>query len=181
MLIRSAIAMLMLQASAPEAPATPATTAACSAEEFGEFDFWIGEWDVFPTGTETKVAESTIRRLSSGCAIHEHWQPLDGKDGTSISLRNHRSGRWEQLWIGSDGRRVDFEGGMVEGAMVMSGYWDDVGGAGKDALIRMRFTPNEDGSVRQSGEASSDHGANWTPFFDLTYRRKATTVSGDQP
>jgi len=174
MFIQSAFAMLMLQAAPTEpAPSTPPSApAACSAEEFAEFDFWVGEWEVYPTGSETKVADSTIRRLSSGCAIHEHWRPLDGKDGTSISLRNHRTGRWEQLWIGSDGNRVDFEGGINEGAMVLAGYWDNVGGPGKDALIRMTFTSNEDGSVRQSGEASADHGASWKPFFSLTYRRK---------
>jgi len=175
MFIQSVIAILMLQASAVEpvsVPAPEAASPACAPEEFEEFDFWVGEWEVFPTGTDTKVAESTIRKLASGCAIHEHWRPLDGKDGTSISLRNHRTGRWEQVWIGSDGRRVDFEGAAVEGLIVMTGYWDDVGGPEKDALIRMTYTPNKDGSVRQSGDASSDHGASWVPFFDLTYRRK---------
>ncbi|MEM8725941.1 MAG: hypothetical protein AAGE86_10515, partial [Pseudomonadota bacterium] len=99
MLISTAMAIVMLQASAAEpaaAPAPQAAATACSAEEFAAFDFWVGEWEVFPAGGEDKVADSTIRRLSSGCAVHEHWQPLSGQDGTSLTLKSHDSGRWEQ-------------------------------------------------------------------------------------
>ena len=30
-------------------------------------------------------------------------------------------------------------------------------------------TPNPDGTVRQFGEASGDHGQTWQPSFDFTY------------
>lgn len=164
-------AIALLQSTA--AQTSPAPPQPCASEDHAAFDFWIGEWDVFQTGGETKVGESTISRVSGGCAIDERWRPSSGPDGTSVSLLNHRTGRWEQLWIGGDGHRVDFTGQRVGEAMVMTGYWDDVGGPGVDALIRIHWTPNDDGSVRQSGEASSDHGGTWQPFFDFTYRPSA--------
>jgi hypothetical protein len=165
-----AVVLMALQTAgtSPVPPAAPPP--ACASEAHAGFDFWVGEWDVFATGTQTKVANSRIERVASGCAIRETWMPLPGGGGTSITLLNHRTARWEQVWIGGDGKRVDFAGGIVAGAMVLTGYWDNVGPNGEDQLIRMTYTPNPDGSVRQFGEASGDHGRTWQPSFDFTYR-----------
>ena len=48
--------------------------------------------------------------------------------------------------------------------MVISGKW-----AGP--LVRMTYSKNSDGSVRQFGEQSLDSGRNWSPSFDFTFRR----------
>ena len=171
---------LVLLQAAPEAPASaPAPSApppACAEEVHGGFDMWVGEWDVFPNGSDTQVANSRIERISGGCSIRESWMPFRGAGGTSVSMVNHTTGRWEQVWIGSDGKRVDFTGGVVAGddgsKMVLTGYWDDVGGPGQDALVRMTYSAQEDGSVRQFGEASTDHGLSWQVSFDFIYRPK---------
>ncbi|MDA0819775.1 MAG: hypothetical protein O3C52_05905 [Proteobacteria bacterium] len=39
-------------------------------------------------------------------------------------------------------------------------------------LVRMSYTVNEDGSVRQFGEPSTDHGVSWQSAFDFTCRPK---------
>lgn len=36
----------------------------------------------------------------------------------------------------------------------------------------MTYTTNPDGSVRQHGESSTDHGVSWQSSFDLLYRPK---------
>lgn len=173
--------LAFLQAAAAPAPEAapaqpPAPPPPCASETHAGFDLWVGEWDVFPTGTENQVANSRIEKLSGGCTIREQWMPFQGTGGISLSAVNHNSGRWEQTWVGSDGKRVDFEGGVVDGKMVLTGYWDDVGGPGRDALIRMTYSREDDASVRQFGEASTDHGVSWQPFFDFTYRpRKLET------
>jgi len=35
----------------------------------------------------------------------------------------------------------------------------------------MVFTPNPDGSVRQSSDASTDEGKTWMERYDYTYRK----------
>lgn len=47
--------------------------------------------------------------------------------------------------------------------MVITGKW---GGP----LVRMTYSKNADGSVRQVGEQSTDEGKTWKPSFDFTYR-----------
>jgi hypothetical protein len=95
---------------------------------------------------------------------------LGGSGGMSLNVVNPDTGRWEQNWIGSDGTPVHFEGGRVGDAMVLTGYWADYNGPGGDALVRMTYTPQAGGAVRQHGEVSLDHGLTWEDGFDLIYR-----------
>ena len=146
--------------------------APCASEAHAQFDFWVGEWDVFPNGSVNQVATSRIERLHAGCAVREQWMPVSGEGGSSLNSLDPETGRWHQLWVGSDGETVRFEGGAVDGKMVLTGYWADIGGPGRDGLVRMTYTRQDDGSVRQFGEVSSDHGLTWAPSFDFIYRRR---------
>jgi len=38
-----------------------------------EFDFWIGDWDAYVTGTTQLAGQSHIEMASGGCMILEHW------------------------------------------------------------------------------------------------------------
>jgi len=42
---------------------------------------------------------------------------------------------------------------------------------GKMVLVRLTFTPNADGTVRQYSDYSSDKGATWRFRYDYLYRR----------
>lgn len=166
----AALALATAQASSAAAPPAPA----CSGEPYAAFDFWVGEWDVYPTGAGKLVAHSRIEKLYGGCAIRENWMPLSGNAGGSLSDYEPATGRWHQTWIGSSPGRVEFDGGPVSGGMVLTGWWPGVGGPGKDGLVRMTYTRNPaDGSVRQFGEVSYDQGVTWATSFDFTYRRRA--------
>lgn len=175
------LAALLLAAQATQAPAAapakPAPPPApCTEGEFRAFDFWVGEWVVHQAKDDKPVANSRIEKVSSGCAIRESWMPFGGRNGTSLSAYDPATGTWQQLWVGSAPGRVVFEGGPASvgevTGMVLTGYW----GKDKDgnpSLVRMTYTLREDGSVRQHGEASSDHGLSWADSFDLIYRPRA--------
>jgi len=146
-------ALMLAQAAAAAAP--------CSAPEYHQFDFWAGRWDVYnPKGQ--LVAHSLIERVY-GCGIRENWMPLAKPGGGSLSIYVPDQKRWEQFWIDSSGSRAFFTGGWNGSAMVITGKW---GGP----LVRMSYSRNSDGSVRQFGEQSTDDGKSWTRSFDFTYR-----------
>ena len=167
------IALMLMQA--PPAPPSPPPPSACDGPEHRQFDFWVGEWSVTPTGKTNVVASSLIEKLYGGCAVRENWMPLKGTPGGS--LNNYFDGRWRQTWVDAANSRVDFVGGLVNGKIVMTGYWQGVLGPGKAALIRMTYSKNTDGSVRQHGEQSTDQGLTWSTNFDFTYRPKAKPAS----
>lgn len=177
-MILSLASLLLAQAGAAQ-PAPPPPP--CATEAHAAFDFWVGEWDVFPYGQEVQVARSRIERLYGGCAIRENWMPLRGPGGGSLSNLDPSTGRWHQIWVGSSPGRVEFDGGSLNGGMVLTGYWQGVGGAGKDGLVRMTYTRREDGSVRQFGEVSYDHGVSWEANFDFIYRPSGSSggAAGD--
>lgn len=167
----SIFTMLLIQAAQPSAPPSPPAPPppACTATEHRQFDFWVGEWSVTPTGKTNVVANSKVEKLYDGCAIRENWMPLQGSGGGSLNNYVTADHRWHQTWVDGSNARVDFVGGLVGANMVLVGDWAGVNGPGKDALIRMTYTSNADGSVRQHGEQSTDFGVTWSNSFDLTY------------
>ena len=146
------------------APAKPAI-APCGDPEYHRLDFWVGRWDVYPTGKDKMVAHSLIEKVY-GCGIRENWMPLSNQPGGSLSIYVPAEKHWEQFWIDSGGSRAFFTGGWNGKAMVITGKW---GGP----LVRMSYSKNADGSVRQFGEQSTDEGKTWKPNFDFTYRQAA--------
>ena len=44
--------------------------------------------------------------------------------------------------------------------------------ASADSVNRLSFTPLPNGTVRQHGEQSTDHGKTWTTLYDLYYHRR---------
>lgn len=158
-------------AAAQTPPPAPAPSPpACATPEYRQFDFWVGRWDVYPTGADKLVAHSLIERLYGGCAIRENWMPLTGGGGGSLSNYVASEKGWRQTWLDSSGARVEFTGGLVGEAMVITGSWPGAVTPGQDALVRMTYTRGPDGSVRQFGEASTDGGKTWATNFDFTYR-----------
>ena len=155
------------QATAPGAPpAVPAPVApqpSCTAPEHRQFDFWVGKWDVYPTGKDQLVAHSLIESVYAGCGVRENWMPLKAAGGGSLNIYLPEEKHWEQFWIDGQGTRATFVGGWNGKAMVIQGKW---GGP----LVRISYSRNADGSVRQFGEQSTDEGKTWSTSFDLTYR-----------
>ena len=169
-MILTTFVALMLQ-STVEAPAeAPVAPPACDTAGHAAFDFWVGEWDVYATGGDEKVADSKIERKHNGCAVIENWMPLSGAGGTSLNHWDASSGVWRQKWVGSSPGAVEFTGGLTSGKMVLTGNWPSP--TAPHTLVRMTYTANSDGSVRQLGESSTDHGVSWQGAFDFTYRPK---------
>jgi hypothetical protein len=137
-------------------------SAPCPAAEAHQFDFWLGDWDVTPTGSPpgTRAARSHITAEPSGCALFEDFTDL-GYHGVSINVFDPVTQHWHQTYVDTEHARLIFEGGLVAGDMVLTM---------PDNTARISWSSETGGKVRQLGEASSDGGQTWpTVQFDLMY------------
>jgi hypothetical protein len=126
------------------------------------FDFWLGEWDVYdPDGKH--VGRNSITSPYATGALAEHWRGDGGVEGHSLNSWDPERGCWHQTWIDSTGSVLLLDGGVQDGAMVLTGIT-------ADAKQRITWT-SEDGEVRQVWETSTDDGSTWSVAFDGRYRR----------
>lgn len=172
-------ALLLVQAAATELPpvsageAGPAASALCNGKLYQAFDFWSGQWNVFDRVTGEPLGKSRIEKINNGCALRENWTLRQGTAGGSLNAPDLITGRWHQYWIDSAGQRVDLEGGLFNGAMVLAGPWQRPGGAKQKVILRITYSRLDGDSVRQLAEVSSDDGLTWETSFDHLYLREA--------
>ena len=163
------LAFLAATASTPPAGATPGSPVACEAPEFHQFDFWIGRWDVIETRTGKSAGRSLVEQSYQGCALRENWSE-PGFTGGSLNHYVPGEKRWRQTWTDSAGAWREFTGGLRDGRMVLVARQHGRRPFGPTSLVRMTFTPNPDGTVRQYSDFSPDDGASWSERYDYTYR-----------
>ncbi|HEY0679246.1 MAG TPA: tetratricopeptide repeat protein [Chitinophagaceae bacterium] len=140
-----------------------------------QFDFWVGEWDVFVTGTNFKAGHSLIQKASGDCMILENWTGLGPvpNNGKSMNYVNPQTNKWEQLWIGSGGSGNNvsrFYDGEYKDS-VMQFVYEASTPQGKQTG-RFRFFNQGTDQVRQLNETSPDGGKTWNKVYDFTYKRK---------
>jgi len=153
-----------------EAPASaPTKQARCSAEEYRQFDFWVGDWNVTSVGRDGKPRKShnRISRIQGGCAVLEEYDTQTGYSGISLNYFDAADSRWVQVWIDNQGQPIVQSGGIEDGSMVLR----DESADGRPQN-RTTWTPRADGSVRQHWEQSKDGGKSWSTVFDGTYTRR---------
>lgn len=171
----SQIALLALIAAAPCFAAQEAQTPAevihpCTQqEEFRQFDFWVGEWEV-RTADGRLVGHNRIEPAQQGCALLENWTDAAGNTGMSVNYLDKASNEWVQLWVDARGGQINIRGGLTGDGMLLEGQIHYVSN-GTTADFRGLWTPLPDGRVRQFFEQSDDGGATWEPWFEGFYSR----------
>jgi len=137
--------------------------------EARQFDFWIGEWEVFNLQGQ-RAGTSVIQQISAGCGILENWQDAFGNEGKSINFYDVGARKWHQYWIGASGGPLRFSGVYQDGAMRYEG--EPATANGTTTLSRLTFFNLDANTVRQFAERSTDNGKTWTVDYDLKYVRK---------
>jgi hypothetical protein len=153
----------------------PASAGPCDDPAHHQFDFWLGEWQVFDATTSQLVAFDRIESQFNGCAIIQHltWltdqfrRPDLGYRVSGMSVNVEHDGRWTTLWVDNTyGGGLLVEGTMQEdGSIVLT---TPTPRAGK--YTRGIWRHNADGTVRNVGYLSDDGKTNWKPYFDFLYR-----------
>jgi hypothetical protein len=160
--------IVFAMATIPALAQTPAPKPCASPPEH-QFDFWIGDWDVFtPDG---KQAGTNRIAPIYGCVLHEHWK-TPKMEGQSFNRFDPDRGVWHQTWVDSTGGILMIEGGLRDGAMVMS---DNTLVGRKDPLVvnEISWSKLADGAVRQHWRVTKDGGRTWTTAFDGKYVRSS--------
>ncbi len=154
------------QSPAPSPAAKPPT---CDAAEHRQFDFWIGDWDVFgPKGN--RAGSNLIRPILAGCVLEENWAGAGGMNGKSYNTWSREARRWHQTWVDGQGNLLLLDGGLVDGRMVLEGK--GLTPDGKPLRQRITWSKLDGGRVRQLWESSADDGKTWSVAFDGTYVAK---------
>ncbi|GAN00491.1 hypothetical protein U91I_04157 [alpha proteobacterium U9-1i] len=157
----------------------PSRPTGCVAAENRQFDFWVGEWDVSPTGVQNPmtIGENTISLHEQGCVIMEYWRPFAGPHGHSINSYDATDQKWHQTWADATGRRTEYGGTFQDGVMRLDMENPPPGPNGAaPQRQRMNFQALDANTVRQWGETFDPATNAWTVTWDLTYRRRPGTA-----
>jgi hypothetical protein len=156
------------------------------ADEAGEFDFLIGEWQAnhdmtFPNGKQAKwPANATAVYILGGKAVLEfNWFDLDPTlpdAATSIiRLYNRAERRWENLFTTNRGNSLLYFGGVKEGErIVLHGFDTDR----TSPVSHYVFHDIQKDTYRWYGENSTDGGKTFKKFWIIDFQRKQSPSGG---
>jgi hypothetical protein len=159
----AAVVTVALLATGP----APAAESACPDPRARQFDFWVGDWDVYNREGNAVVGHSVVETILDDCVLQESWEGVSGSAGTSLNFFDPDRQAWRQLWVWREGTTLELAGAFADGRMVLEGAGkaDD----GTPRRNRISWFDNPDDSVRQLWEVSADDGATWEVVFDGLY------------
>ncbi len=143
--------------------------AQAEVDPYRQFDFWIGEWNVYDSSADTLVGISKIEPIIDGKGILENYHTPAGYKGKSLNTYNAQTQEWEQYWIDNVGTILNLKGKHEDGNIIMGNRTPS---GDTFVLNKITWTPLENGYVTQVWEVSQDEGKNWSKVFDGTYKPK---------
>jgi hypothetical protein len=74
---------------------------------YRQFDFWIGNWEVYDL-KNNKAGDSKITSVLSSCTILEEWTSANKQNGVyyagkSFNTYNAATKQWQQTWVDNMG------------------------------------------------------------------------------
>ena len=161
-------AVLVVAATVAMTSGNISSTPAGEASAAGQFDFWLGNWELTSGGKP--AGTNTITREYDGAVIMERFAGTgeNALHGMSVSVFNPNTGRWNQTWVDNQGGYLDFEGGFDDGKMILSRRATI---QGKDVVQRMVWFNITADSFDWNWERSDDGGATWNTLWPIHYER----------
>jgi len=143
---------------------------------FGDFDFWVGEWDVYSNDEKRQhQGTNSITKHYHDCLIQESWKGDQGGDGFSINYYNPVEKQWRQVWV-ANGYSIDYTGGLNDdGAMELTGQIYSYR-RNSSTDFRGIWTPQDDGTVIQHFDLFDKEAKEWKVWFEGLYVRKTDSA-----
>ena len=150
----------------------------CSAPEYRQLDFWVGEWELtWPGGQgntpegETGEGVNVITRELGDCVIYESFTG-DGFNGQSFSIYDARAEEWKQTWVDNQGGHIAFTGGMAANSTMyfQTAPFEDA--QGNERINRMIWEGIARTRLTWRWQTSADDGDTWTDLWVISYTRR---------
>lgn len=143
---------------------------------YDQFDFWIGEWNVYAKNGKL-AGTSKITEILDNCVILEEWISSGTQQGLQFSGKSFNSynaltKQWQQNWVDNTGGTTEYLIGFFSNNVMQFESRPFLSTNNVLSIRRLSFFKLEKNKVRQLGEISSDEGKTWKVEFDLEYRKK---------
>lgn len=141
----------------------------CSAPEASQFDFWVGDWNLY--SADTLTGTNAVYKIMDGCTLQENFESSKIKyRGKSWSMYNNQTKEWQQTWVDNQGGYIVLNGKFENGTMIL--FTGVTKANGKDMVYRMRYHDIKKDSFEWDWESSSDNAVTWKPDWHIHYERK---------
>ncbi len=142
----------------------------CDNASYHQFDFWIGDWEVFDTNGKL-IGVNLVKSLHDACAIQENWMSLNGESsGTSFSYYDASDKKWHQLWIDNKGFVLKTSGYLVDNEMILqSSLVQEQNTAYSNKII---WKKNNEDTVTQTWQRVDNNNKLIKEVFKGIYKRK---------
>jgi hypothetical protein len=142
----------------------------CSAPEASQFDFWVGNWDLFSKDTITGT--NTIYKIMDGCTVQENFASQKiNYVGKSWSVYNPQAKLWQQTWVDNQGGYIELSGKFENGKMTLLTQAKKLPG-GKEQVYRMVYSNVTAKTFDWDWESTTDGGITWVSGWKIHYVRK---------
>ncbi|PTX41611.1 hypothetical protein C8P64_3109 [Christiangramia gaetbulicola] len=145
------------------------TECACCTEQHSQFDFWIGDWEVFNENGD-KVGENLVIKLEDNCILNENWKAENGSSGKSYNYYDPSDKTWNQLWISNFGNILKLKGKAENNKMILKSEVQK--GKKGEYYNQITWTKNQDGSITQHWQILDAQENFLSDAFKGVYRKK---------
>lgn len=122
-------------------------TVPCSTPEYQQFDYWIGNWNVYDTNGKL-IGSNNVVKMTNACAIQENWDSkVSDSKGTSYNYYNASDNTWNQVWVDNTGFSLTLKGSFHDNQMKLRS--ELIKNNKGDFHHQITWTKNDDNSVTQ--------------------------------
>ena len=169
------LAIVLAVATSVGARAAESPVAPCDTPQHHQFDFWVGDWQVFDAKTNRLVGFDRVEKHSHGCIVQQNLTMLTdlyrrpGADYrlAGIGVNRFDGESWLEMWADNQWGAIVLRG-MPEGgkAMVLETITPS-----RNRDLRLEWEKRPDGSVRALQYVATPAGSGkWELYGDLIYK-----------
>lgn len=141
----------------------------CCTENYNQFDFWLGEWNVY-NENDNLVGTNTIIKDYDNCVLVEKWVSSEKNKGTSTNFYDKTDGYWHQIWVDNSGYILKLKGNFITNSMILKS--DMIKGENGNYFNQITLTKNKNETITQLWEVFNEKNVKISEAFKGIYKKK---------